>query len=144
MYIYIVLLVSILLVFPHSSNAREIIKCKDKSGNTVFTQNTYDCESDIENSLTVLVSKSKVDKTKVSYRFPARSYIPEKDKWDIYVEEGMREGDQELYATSLAKLNETLDYIFSVMPENARDELSKLRVFLLRGEASLLGGRKKV
>jgi hypothetical protein len=141
-YIFIVLLVSVLLVFSHSSNAREIIKCKDKSGSIVFTQNTSDCESHIENSPTVLASKSKVDKTKVSYRFPTRSYISDKGKWNIYVEEGMREGDQDLYATSLAKLNETLDYVFSVMPENARNELSKLRVFLLWGEASPLGGRK--
>jgi hypothetical protein len=137
-----ILFVSFLLVFPSTGNAGSIIKCKDKSGNTVFTQNASDCESIIEVRSNILASKSKVDKNKVDYRFPVRTYIPEKEKWNIYVEESMKEGDQDLYTSSLAKLNKTLDYVFSVMPKNSREELSKLRVFLLWGEASPLGGRK--
>ncbi len=130
------------MVFTATSNAGSIIKCKDKSGNTVFTQNASNCESIIEVRSNILASKSKVDKNKVDYRFPVRTYISEKEKWNIYVEQSMKEGDQDLYTSSLAKLNKTLDYVFSVMPKNSREELSKLRVFLLWGEASPLGGRK--
>lgn len=137
-----VVIISALLVFPHGSNAAGIIKCKNEYGNTLFTKNTSDCAGHIEDQSTILPTKSTVDNTKVNFRFPPRSYISEKGRWSIYIEEGLREGDQELYDSSLAKLNETLDSVFSVMPENARNELSKLRIFLLWGEASPLGGRK--
>ena len=137
-----ILVISFLTVFPYTTTAGNIIKCKDKSGNTLYTQNTVDCESNVEEHSITSASKSNGNKTKVNYHFPARAYIAEKGRWNIYVEESMKEGDLELYTSSIAKLNKTLDYVFSVMPKNARKELSKLRVFLLWGEASPLGGRK--
>lgn len=142
MRIFNILLVSFLMVSPYTGNAGSIIKCKDKSGNTVFTQNTSECVSDIEDLSNISVSKSRLDKKKVDYRFPVRAYDSENGRWNIYVEESMKDGDKKLHSSSLAKLNETLDYVFSVMPKNSRKNLSKLQVFLLWGEASPFGGRK--
>ena len=137
------LLVCCLFVFPYKANAGNIIKCKDKSGNTVFAQDVSDCATDIEERSDIVLPVTKVGKGKVNYRYPQRAYISEKGKWDIYVEQSMKEADSDLYNSSLAKLLETLEYVFAAMPEHARNNLSKLKVFLLWGEASPLGGRKK-
>ncbi len=54
----------------------------------------------------------------------------------------MKTGNPVLYRSSVNKLEETLDYVFSMMPENPRRELSELNIYLLWGEASPNGGRK--
>jgi len=135
-----ILLTITLALIPYTSNAGNIIKCKDRAGNTVFTQNSTDCENSTEDLSSTLVSTKKNNK-KVNYRFPTRAYISERGRWNIYVEKSMKMGNPNLYVSSLEKLNETLDYAFSSMPANARKKLSNINIFLLWGKASPLGGR---
>lgn len=122
--------------------AEDIIKCKDKAGKMVFTQNISDCLSYVEDFPGISKSKSNPNKGNADYRLPVMAYISEKEKWNIYVEKNLKDGDIALYNSSLKKLNETLDFAFSVMPNNARVRLSNLKIFLLWGEASPRGGRK--
>jgi hypothetical protein len=139
-----ILIISLLLAVSDIGNASPIIKCKDKSGGVLFTQNSSDCSGSIKSTTRFTPAKPTLvsSKGKVNYRYPERSYVQEKGKWNIYVEKGMKYGDYDLYVSSLVKLKETLEYTFSVMPENPKKNLSGLKIFLLWGEASPLGGRK--
>jgi len=132
-----------LSVFPLVSSSAGIIKCEDSGGNVVFTENKSDCYSNVEHKAVEFAKRvTALDKTKISYRVPRRDYIREKGKWDIHVESVLFEGDPELYRTSLLKLNEVLDDIFSVLPTRASQELSNLSIYLMWGENSPSGGRK--
>ena len=133
----------VLSIIPFVCNSAGIIKCKNSAGNVVFTQNKLDCNGSVEHKEVRLSKRSPpLDKTKINYRVPHRDYVREKGKWDIRVESVLLDGDRELYRTSLVKLNEILDDIFSVLPTRAGEELSSLTVFLMWGESSPNGGRK--
>lgn len=137
-----VFLVSCLVASSFTVAAADIIKCKDHSGKPVFTQNTADCFSDVKEFTDTAEEKSGTKRGKIDFRVPARAYFEENGKWKIYTEESLKDGNKALYASSLAKLKEVLNHTFSVMPANARSELSNLKVFLLWGQASPHGGRK--
>ncbi len=125
-----------------ASSAAGIFKCRDQAGKPVFTQNTADCFSHAKELTEVEDPKSGAKGETIDYRFPARAYVQEKGRWNVFTEEGLKDGNKALYRSSLTKLNETLDHVFSVMPTNARRELSTIKVFLLWGQASPHGGRK--
>ena len=128
---------------PVVCNASGIIKCTDADGNVVFTKNKLNC-NDAEEYKSVELSQqsSTFDKTTVSYRIPRREYARENSKWDIRVESYLLDGDPDLYQSSVTKLNDVLSEIFSILPKRAAQKLSNIRIFLMCGENSPLGGRK--
>ena len=137
-----ILLFFLLTVFTYTANAANITKCKDKSGNTLYTAIPSDCADNMPVQVNLSIAKPSSIKGKVNYRYPQRNYVQEKGVWDIYVEKGMKDGDPDLYISSLEKLRNTLDYTFSMLPNKAKQKLSGLKVFLMWGNASPLGGRK--
>lgn len=131
-----------LLLLACSSHAADVIKCKDKSGGILFTENAALCADGSAAATGIAVVTPKTGKGSVNFDSPVRRYISEAGKYNIYVEESLARGDADLYQSSLAKLNATLDYVFSVMPQQSRATLSGMKFYLMWGEASPDGGMK--
>ena len=136
-------MVALCIFFSSFVNAATIIKCKDLSGNVVFTQNKDDCDKNYNHtSATYTENKSENNKHKVNYRAPYREYINIQGNWEIYIESSLRDGNYKLYKSSLRKLEKVLNEVFSILPASAAIKLSSLKFFLLWGEKSPPGGRK--
>lgn len=130
-------------IIPVVCNASGIIKCSDADGNVLFTKNKTECNDATEYKPVELSQKiSTFDKTTVSYRIPRREYVRENSKWDIRVESSLVDGDPTLYQSTVTKLNDVLNEIFSILPKRAAKKLSNITIFLMWGEKSPLGGRK--
>ena len=134
---YLIVFLFLLCVF--SVQAKGIFKCILEDGKIKYTEKREDCEAAEDLSH----SKKASGKASVNYRFPPRSYIHQTEgHWEIYVEDSMKPGDPQLYQDSLNKLNESLDSIYSLLPDQAKPKLKQLNIFLLWGEAAPKGGRK--
>jgi len=131
-----------LLLSSGFGHAAGVIKCTDKSGNVLFTENAYHCSGQREPHALTLAVPSGLNKDRVNYSSPNRHYVSADGKWNIHVEKSLLEGDQDLFRASVAKLRETLDYVFSLMPLRSRTILSDLQFYIMWGEASPNGGRK--
>lgn len=122
--------------------AGPLIKCQNEKGRTVYSDNEKGCHGVVDRLDMPRPGGQVKDKYGVSYRHPERGYILEDGILDIYVEQGMRDADPQLYRTAVEKLRTTLDYVFSIAPARATSRLRTLKVYLLWGAASPLGGRK--
>jgi hypothetical protein len=142
MHLNIVLFI-VLCIFPFISNASPIITCEDENGYIVYTRNKSDCgKNEVSESGKYSENESASDKYTVNYNSSQRTYIRAGEKWKIYIESSLLAGDEELYRSSLKKLNNVLDEVFAILPSNATEKLSELKFFLLWGDKSPSGGRK--
>lgn len=133
----------VLCIFPFVSNSSAIITCEDENGYIVYTRNKSDCgKNEVSKSGKYSENESASGKHKINYNSPQRGYIRAGGKWEIYIESSLLEGDEELYHSSLKKLNKVLDEVFTLLPPVASEKLSGLKFFLLWGEKSPSGGRK--
>jgi len=78
----------------------------------------------------------------VDYRIPSRDYINIKGDWNIFYEASMKSSNPQLAKDSLLKLNDTLKSIEEKLPQSSLRKLKTLKIFLMFGEGSPLGGKR--
>jgi hypothetical protein len=80
--------------------------------------------------------------SEIDYRNPSRNYIMEDLEWKIYYEEGLAVENQRLYTDAREKLLSTLGELELALPSHSLNKLKRLKIFLMWGEDSPLGGKK--
>jgi hypothetical protein len=137
------LLLPLLVALFSATSSAEAMRCEDQRGNTIFTDNRSLCFGD---NKTALVLKTSTElkpqgKLKTNYRIPQRQYQVAHSDWTIYLEKSLTEGDKELAAKALKKLEKNLKEIFKILPTRSAAELKNLKFYLMWGKHSPSSGR---
>ncbi|MCX6902509.1 MAG: hypothetical protein NTW03_03305 [Verrucomicrobia bacterium] len=78
----------------------------------------------------------------VDFNHPPRDYTTNRvSGWPVLVEKQLVTEDADLARRALDRLDRKLGEAMAILPESAHARLRKLRLFLMYGEASTLGGR---
>ncbi len=127
-----------------SFSMADAVRCKDKSGSVIFTDNVRLCYGNDKKviSATSLNKEIPKKKAKANFRIPQRTYQKANSAWNIHTEKSLIDGDPELAQKSLKKLEKSLEEIFSVLPENPASRLRGISFYLMWGKQSPHGGRK--
>lgn len=127
-----------------SFSMADAVRCKDKSGNVIFTDNVRLCYGSDKKVISVTSFNTEVPnkRVKANFRVPHRAYQKSNSTWNIYTEKSLVDGDPELTRRSLKKLEKSLEEIFSVLPENPVSRLRGINFYLMWGKQSPHGGRK--
>lgn len=147
--IKILVMLSIFNAGVISVNA-QVISCTDYSGKTIFTDNESLCntsqngqqDSDIkvvglsDINVPYNCGKKAVNKHKVDYCSPKRSYYQVGNSWHIYVEKILVDTDKANADKAINKLEQSLNKIMTLLPRHVVAELKKLDVYLMKGEKS--------
>ena len=127
------------LILFSAQSYSEIVKCKDHSGNTHFTDKPEKCVGE-QVVTTPRYTKSK----RVNYRFPERPYRQAESKYTIFLEISEKSDVRALQDKALEKLIAALDYVFEKLPKHAHAELKEVKFYLMLGDLSPLGGEKNI
>ena len=133
------------IAFLPAHAVANIIECKDESGKTIYADNRRMCAS-TPISKTPIVnsfpSTAKSLKGEINYRYPLRNYGKISGRWDVYYEAGLKGSDPVLFESARSKLEKTLSQVEQSLPLSSMTLLKPLKIYLLWGEASPLGGKK--
>ncbi len=139
-------------VFSIEASYAKTIRCEDGQGKTVFTNKPHLCANyqteKRKPKKQELVRASKPTQTsatkkKVSYRVPKRRYIKQDSQWSIFIEESLQKKDFELSVKAADKLEKYLKIVFKKLPKHTHEKLKNVKFYLMHGEKSPNGGRKK-
>jgi len=138
------LFVFYLAIFFSGSIYGDIVQCIDKKGKKIFTDNKMLCVSEskiVDLKPENTFSPSPQSNIDINYRTPERLYKREFESWDIFYEAGLAENDPDLYSKARIKLRTVLHDIESVLPHSSLIRLKRLKIYVMWGEASSLGGK---
>ncbi|MCU7904907.1 MAG: hypothetical protein KZQ76_03465 [Candidatus Thiodiazotropha sp. (ex Epidulcina cf. delphinae)] len=138
------LLVCLLGLMLSSTAIAEVVRCKDKSGQIIFTDNPRLCSSKeqetivlkSDNQYTSIVDIKTKRRIKTNFRVPKRLYKKADSTWVIYIEKNLLANDPSLGQQALSKLELNLNDIFDKLPPVAASRLKSLSFYLMWGKQS--------
>lgn len=106
----------------------------------IYTDDPRKCGQQPVNNIKLKIPKQ----TRVNYRYPERQYDKINSHWPIWIERPEQEADKAVYDKAVARLEKTLDQLFSIFPPHSHEKLKTVTYYIMRGPKSSLGGEEAV
>ncbi len=140
----------IMALMANAGAATEIIKCLDKNGKLLFTDNRRLCQestgtpaASVDVRVHNLHSQYGALVSEEYYNYAFRAYAPlDGYRLNIIAEKKLIDSDPELLSRAARKLERAVDVALLAFPASARPQFDEVRYFIFSGEESRSGGRR--